>query len=111
MTKFEKASEIVSDNKYPDLKENCIYWLNEDEYATVNFCQRRYRTKIESLAKKYPDEVHIISDTKDALIAAIPVKAVKTSIVKKGPTEVTDARIEILAAAREARLSNLRDRN
>ena len=81
LTEFEKvSSETMNDPDDGNLKENCIYWLNNDKVATVNFCQGRYVSKIKKLAEKYPDRVKIQSESKDVLVATVPVSAVQITI-------------------------------
>jgi len=82
MTKFEEASSIINQSKSEDLHENCIYWLDGDKAATVNVNSRsRYASRIRSLAEKFPDDVHILSDG-DYMVACVPTKAIKISIIE-----------------------------
>ena len=80
-TDFEIISDEIMDA--PDdgnLKENCIYWLNNDKVATVNFCQGRYISKIKQLAEKYPEKVKIRSEKNGVLVATVPKSAIHVTI-------------------------------
>ena len=83
MTKFEEVSNILNKSDSADLHENCIYWLNGDKYATVNVDRNsRYATRIKKLAEKYPTEVRIFSESGGYILAGVPVKSVKISIIE-----------------------------
>ena len=99
MTKFEEVSNILNQSNSPDLRENCIYWLDGDKVATVNVNSRsRYASRIRKMAEKYPDDVHIFSDS-DYMVACVPVKAVKISI-REG-REMTEEQKKALADGAE----------
>lgn len=102
MTRFEAVIDQISTGDYTDLRENCIYWLDGDQFATVNFSQKKYRNRIKKMAEDHPDDVNIMSDTDAALVAVIPVRAVKTSIVTREPRELTDEEREAVNARLEA---------
>ena len=109
MNKFEKVSnETMDDTGNSDMRENCIYWLDGDKRATVNFTQARYITRVKELAKKFPEDVKIMSEKNGVLVATLPVKAIKVNLVKLD-RELTDkeiaARKSSLEKARLARLS------
>ena len=60
MTKFELVSSILNNTNADDLRENCIYWLRGDEFATVNFLQgSRFASKLRKMKERYPDDVEI----------------------------------------------------
>lgn len=100
MTKFEEVSNILNQSNSPDLRENCIYWLDGDKVATVNVNSRsRYASRIRKLAEKYPDDVHIFSD-RDYMIACVPVKAIKISIIEG--RKMTDEQKKMVAENLEA---------
>ena len=83
MTKFELVSSILNSTNADDLRENCIYWLQGDKTATVNFVQgSRYASRLRKLKEKFPDDVEIFEDNERAILGAIPVKAIKVSIIK-----------------------------
>ena len=110
MTKFEEVSSIINRvEKASDMRENCIYWLDGDKFATVNVSARsRYATRIRKLAEEHPDEAKVFSDEEGGyLVASIPVKAVKLNIVHGNGREMTDeqkqAAIEALARYRESK--------
>ena len=81
MTKFELVSSILNNTNADDLRENCIYWLQGDKTATVNFLQgSRYASRLRKMKEKYPDDVKIFEDNDRVILGAVPVKAVKISI-------------------------------
>lgn len=90
-------------------QENVIEFLKDAKTATVTFSQGRYISKIKKLAEKYPDEVEIISVNKNSIMAHIPVKAIKISIIEA--RERTEEEIErskkILAEYRESKRESL----
>ena len=107
MTKFEEVSNILNQSNSPDLRENCIYWLDGDSAATVNVNSRsRYASRIRKLAEKYPDDVHIFSDS-DYMIACVPVKAVKISI-REG-REMSEEQKQAISAGRDEWLKSRQD--
>ena len=89
MNEFEKAADKV-DEPYRtadgNLRENCIEWVTGSSVATVGLTQGRFQSKVRKLAEKYPDDVKIVQD-KDVLVAHIPAKAIKLSIVERNFTE------------------------
>lgn len=89
MTIFEQAANIVDEphrKSDGNIDENVIEWVNGSDTATVNFSQVKYQSKIRKMAEKFPDKVKIVSD-KCVIVAHIPVKAIKLSIVER---ELTD---------------------
>ena len=71
-----------------DLTENNIEWITGDKTATVTFSQKKYISKIKSLANKFPDDVKIVAENKDgSIVANIPLSSLKLNIVKR---ELTD---------------------
>ena len=104
MTKFEEVSNILNQSNSPDLRENCIYWLDGDKFATVNVNSRsRYASRIRKLAEKYPDDVRILSE-RDYMIACVPVKAVKISI-REGREMTEEQKMALAERARNLRRS------
>lgn len=84
MTKFEEVSNILNGSTSPDLKEFCFYWCKGDDFATANvLAGSKYAGRIKKYAKKFPEKVKILSDTKDALIAAVVPDAIKIMIVDR----------------------------
>lgn len=62
------------------MNENAIEFLNGDKRATLSLSQRRYITKVEKLAEKYPDECEIVAHNKDGSICAhVPISWIKIS--------------------------------
>ena len=78
MNDFEKAcNEVERDRSFDTECENAIEWIRDSDRATVTFSQGRFITKIEKLAKKYPDEVQIVARNKGSILAHIPVSYIK----------------------------------
>lgn len=95
MKEFEKASDEI--NKDANLEyevENAIEWIKGKDIATVTFSQGRYITKIEKLAKKFPEEVQIVARNKNSIVAHIPVSFIKINNPQK--RELSDAEKEML---------------
>lgn len=107
MKEFEKASDELEKDirNYETESENAIEWVKSNDTATVTFSQGRYITKIERLAKKYPDKVQIVARNKNSIVAHIPVKAIKINIIEG--RERTEEEIErsrkVFAEYRESR--------
>ena len=54
--------------------ESVIEFIKDSERATVTFCQGRYKSRIEKLAAKRPEECEIVAENPDgSLCAHIPV--------------------------------------
>lgn len=88
MDEFEKAcAEVDGDSLGLTTQENVIEFMRNAKVATVTFCQPRYVTKVEKLAKDHPDEVQIVYRNKDgSIVAHVPVSYVKVS----RPRELTE---------------------
>lgn len=109
MTKFELVSSILNNTNADDLRENCIYWLQGDKTATVNFLQgSRYASKLRKMKAKYPDEVEIFEDNERVILGAVPVKAIKVSIIK-GQELTEERKMKIAETLRNARMSKTID--
>lgn len=106
MTEFEKVSDILSKGNYDVFHENCIFWLDGDKTATVNFSSSsRYASRLRKLAEEHPDDCKIFSDKDGVILGAVPVKAIKMSIIKPNremTEEEYEKSVEILKKAREA---------
>lgn len=88
MTEFEKVSDILNKGNYDVFHENCIFWLDGDKTATVNFsASSRYASRLRKLAEEHPDDCHIFSEKEGVILGAVPVKAIKMNIVKREMTE------------------------
>lgn len=88
MTEFEKVSDILNKGNYDVFHENCIFWLDGDKTATVNFSSSsRYASRLRKLAEEHPDDCKIFSDKDGVILGSVPVRAVKMNIVKR---EMTD---------------------
>lgn len=105
MTEFEKVSDILNKGNYDVFHENCIFWLDGDKTATVNFSSSsRYASRLRKLAEEHPDDCKIFSDKDGVILGAVPVRAVKMNIREgREMTEEEYAKsIERLRRAREA---------
>lgn len=106
MTEFEKVSDILSKGNYDAFHENCIFWLDGDKTATVNFSSSsRYASRLRKLAEEHPDDCKIFSEREGVILGAVPVKAIKMSIIKPNremTEEEYEKSVEILKKAREA---------
>ena len=88
MTEFEMISDVLNKGYYEVFHENCIFWLDGDKTATVNFnANSRYASRLRKLAEEYPDDCKIFSEREGVILGAVPVKAIKMNIVKR---EMTD---------------------
>lgn len=95
MNEFEKACEQAeADRNFESDSENAIEWIRNSDKATVFFSQGRYITKIEKLAKKFPDEVEIKhrnynrEGNVSSIVAHIPVSYIKINNSKREISEV-----------------------
>lgn len=106
MTEFEKVSDILNKGNYDVFHENCIFWLDGDKTATVNFnASSRYASRLRKLAEEHPYDCKIFSDKDGVILGAVPVKAIKMSIIKPNremTEEEYEKSVEILKKAREA---------
>lgn len=107
MKEFEQASnEIEQGRSYEFEVENCIEFIKGSTTATVTFTQGRYISKIEKLAKRFPDEVKIChrnynsSGNISSIVAHIPVKAIKINLTTMSE-EQREASRERFAKLRE----------
>ena len=95
MNAFEKACwDVESDRDYSLEQENAISFLKDAEIATVTFSQKRYISKIEKLAQKFPDEVQIVHRNKGSIVAHIPVSYIK---INKKSVELSDEERQALS--------------
>jgi len=103
MTKFELVSSILNNTNADDLRENCIYWLRGDEFATVNFLQgSRFASKLRKMKERYPDDVEIFEDNENVILGAVPVKAIKVNIIK-GHEMSEERKVQMSEILRNAR--------
>lgn len=84
MKEFEKVcEEAEKDRDYELEQENAIEWIRNSNKATVTFSQGRFISKIEKLAKRFPNEVEIVnrnynnSGNVSSIVAHIPVSYIK----------------------------------
>ena len=93
MTPFEKACEVDNNDGFSS-HENVIEFLRNSKIATVTFSQGRYVSKIEKLAKDFPDEVQIVHRNSDSsIVAHIPTRYIRIS----RPREYTEEERAIMA--------------
>lgn len=61
--------------------ENVIEFVKDSERATVTFCQGRYKSRVEKLAAKRPEECEIVAENLDgSLCANIPVAWIRIAL-------------------------------
>jgi hypothetical protein len=73
-----------------DLRENAIEWYTGQRTITVTINQEKYRNKVKTLAKTYP-EVKIIHTNPDGtILAKLPLKFLKIS----APRQVSEEQRE-----------------
>ena len=71
------AGEILAPEPL-GVNENVIEFLKDQERAIVTFSQGRYKTVIERLAERFPDECQVVARNKDgSLLAHVPTEWVK----------------------------------
>lgn len=94
MNDFEKAcNEVEKDRDYEAEQENAISFLKGAKVMTVTFTQGRFITKVEKLAKRFPDEVEITHRNYNrdgglsSIVAHLPVHYLKLSNLKKDLSE------------------------
>lgn len=106
MTKFEEVSSMLNHSTSADLRENVIYWLDGDKFATVNTTTNsRYASKLRKLAEKFPEDVRIFSETGGVMVAGVRTTFIKIS--KREGREMTDEhKQKLMDAAREWRESS-----
>lgn len=62
------------------MNENVIEFLRDSKTASVTFSQRKYISKIKTLAEKFPEECQILVENPDgSIFAHIPTKWIKIS--------------------------------
>lgn len=67
-----------------DVKENVIEWISGQHTITLSISQGKFIRKIEELNKKFPDKAKIIARNKDgSILAKLPIKALKLSIIER----------------------------
>lgn len=81
MDEFERAANEVDKNINSD-HENVIEWMRNSPTATVTLSQGKYITKVKKMAKEHPDQVQILHEYNDHIVAHIPTKSIKLSIIQ-----------------------------
>lgn len=74
-----------------DMKENTIEWLTGQHTITLSLSQNKFIKKVEALCEKYPDKAKIL--------AKLPIKALKLSIIKRDISD--EKRIEMAEQAKK----------
>lgn len=82
------------DNEFWSDQDNNIEFVKDSKRATCTFSQQRYVSKIRKLAAEYPDEVQIVAENKNSIVAHIPVSYVKISPPRKVSDEQKQAASE-----------------
>lgn len=73
-------------------KENAVEWITGDESVSVTLSQKKYISKIEKLAQKYPEDVKIVARNEDGTIFAhLPLSYLKISRPKQMSDEQREA--------------------
>lgn len=71
-----------NENSY---NENAIEWITGDKTATVTFSNGRFVGKVRKLAAEHPDEVKIVKDYGNGILAHIPVKYIRIGAISRKP--------------------------
>lgn len=64
-----------------ELKENVIEWFTGSDTITVTLTQKKYINKVKTLAKRYENEVKYAENADGSIIASLPLKSLKLSII------------------------------
>lgn len=68
--------------------ENCIEWISGQHSIICTFSQLKWVNKVKQLQKKHPEKVKIMIENKDgSIVAKMPIKALKLSIIERELTE------------------------
>lgn len=79
------------------LNENVIEWLKDEKTASITVTQGRFKSKLERLAEKYPQECEVLHRNDDgSIFAHVPLSWIKIGPPRK--VELTDERKKELAA-------------
>jgi len=62
-------------------RENCIEWITGQDRITVSVTQKKYVNKVKRLAKMHENDVDFIENTDGSIVAHLPLKALKLSII------------------------------
>jgi len=83
--------------------DNSIDWERGQDMATCTFTMKRFITKIEKLAEKYPDDVKIIHRNEDGTVVAhMPISYIHLSNAKKNLSDdENDSRAELMRLGKE----------
>ena len=76
MQEYEKAIDMKEKNYTPSDKvnENAIEWIKNEKTMTVTFSQPKYINRIKTLAEEKPEDIQIIVNKSNYIVAHIPVK-------------------------------------
>jgi len=84
-------------------QDNSVEFVKGSKTATCTFSQQRYVGKIKKLAAEHPNEVEIVAENKNSIVAHIPVSYVKISPPRQMSDEQRQAAGERLKASRKER--------
>lgn len=90
-----------TDNEFWSDQDNNIEFVKGSKTATCTFSQQRYVGKIRKLAAEHPNEVEIVAENENSIVAHIPVNYVKISPPRQMSDEQRQAAGERLNAARK----------
>ena len=77
--------------------ENVIEFVKDSERASVTFCQGRYKSRVEKLAARRPEECEIVAENPDgSLCAHIPVSWIKINPTQQLTEEQRERRAETM---------------
>lgn len=84
--------------------ENNIEWYRGNDFVCASFSQKKYKTKIEKLAEKYPDLVLIQARNSDGtILVKFPLSWLRINPTKQLSEEQRKAIAERLAKYRRKR--------
>ena len=85
------------------MKENVIEWMTGDDVISVTVTQKKYITRIRSLAEKHPESVQILAENRDgSIFAHLPLKSLKLTIISLDESRKAEL-AENMRAVRERR--------
>lgn len=62
-------------------RENAIEWITGQDRITVSLTQKKYISKVKKLAARYENEVDYVENEDGSIVAHLPLKALKLSII------------------------------
>ncbi len=85
-----------------DSRENAVEWITGDDRIVVSLTQRKFISKVKSLADKFPDEVSLVENLDGSICANLPLNYLKIS----HPRQMSDEQ-KRAAANRMAQISQM----